>query len=161
MFFQLDIPQNNFSVRDITWYGLRWVSSLLLMELMTHLFYYNAFAIRWVPSNVKDSACIIYLVYVHTPTLPHMYVYAHIFIFWIILELIWTFTVLISGMWKQLYPVDVFIIGYGVRDIIALLRLLLFIVLICQVIIIFSGPFYFQNIKKHCLLVWADNLIWF
>ncbi|KAK9928886.1 hypothetical protein M0R45_026003 [Rubus argutus] len=61
---QLDIPQNNFSVRDITWYGLRWVSSLLLMELMTHLFYYNAFAI--------------------------------------------------SGMWKQLYPVDVFIIGYGV-----------------------------------------------
>ncbi|PRQ56153.1 putative membrane bound O-acyl transferase, MBOAT [Rosa chinensis] len=63
---QLDIPQNNYSVRDITWYGLRWVFSLLLMELMTHLFYYNAFAI--------------------------------------------------SGMWKQLYPVDVFIIGYGVLN---------------------------------------------
>ncbi|TQE07327.1 hypothetical protein C1H46_006980 [Malus baccata] len=63
---QLDVPQNNFSAKDIAWYGLRWVFSLLLMELMTHLFYYNAFAI--------------------------------------------------SGMWKELYPMDVFIIGYGVRD---------------------------------------------
>ncbi|CAN6543350.1 unnamed protein product [Malus baccata var. baccata] len=61
---QLDVPQNNFSAKDIAWYGLRWVFSLLLMELMTHLFYYNAFAI--------------------------------------------------SGMWKELYPMDVFIIGYGV-----------------------------------------------
>nr|XP_023885583.1 putative membrane-bound O-acyltransferase C24H6.01c isoform X1 [Quercus suber]XP_023885584.1 putative membrane-bound O-acyltransferase C24H6.01c isoform X2 [Quercus suber] len=61
---QLDVPQNNYSVRDVTWYGLRWVFSLLLMELMTHLFHYNAFAI--------------------------------------------------SGLWKQLSPMDVFIIGYGV-----------------------------------------------
>ncbi|ONI36397.1 hypothetical protein PRUPE_1G583400 [Prunus persica] len=61
---QLDVPQNNLSARDIAWYGLRWVFSLLLMELMTHLFYYNAFAI--------------------------------------------------SGMWKELHPMDVFIIGYGV-----------------------------------------------
>ncbi|BBG96234.1 Membrane bound O-acyl transferase family protein [Prunus dulcis] len=62
--FMLDVPQNNLSARDIAWYGLRWVFSLLLMELMTHLFYYNAFAI--------------------------------------------------SGMWKELHPMDVFIIGYGV-----------------------------------------------
>ncbi|KAK7838378.1 putative membrane-bound o-acyltransferase c24h6.01c [Quercus suber] len=64
-FLQLDVPQNNYSVRDVTWYGLRWVFSLLLMELMTHLFHYNAFAI--------------------------------------------------SGLWKQLSPMHVFIIGYGVR----------------------------------------------
>ncbi|RXH73455.1 hypothetical protein DVH24_016277 [Malus domestica] len=69
---QLDVPQNNFSAKDIAWYGLRWVFSLLLMELMTHLFYYNAFAIRF------------------------------------------SFSVPISGMWKELYPMDVFIIGYGV-----------------------------------------------
>ncbi|GMN62213.1 hypothetical protein TIFTF001_031291 [Ficus carica] len=42
---QLDVPQNNFSIRDVAWYGVRWIFSLLLMELMTHLFYYNAFAI--------------------------------------------------------------------------------------------------------------------
>ncbi|EXB79402.1 hypothetical protein L484_011595 [Morus notabilis] len=41
---QLDVPQNNFSIRDVAWYGVRWAFSLLLMELMTHLFYYNAFA---------------------------------------------------------------------------------------------------------------------
>ncbi|XP_065639004.1 membrane-bound O-acyltransferase gup1-like [Quercus suber] len=64
---QLDVPQNNYSVRDVTWCGLCWVFSLLLMELMTHLFYYNAFAI--------------------------------------------------SGLWKQLSPMDVFIIGYGVRGL--------------------------------------------
>ncbi|KAM4118700.1 hypothetical protein ACJW30_03G001300 [Castanea mollissima] len=63
---QLDVPQNNYSVRDVTWYGLRWVFSLLLIELMTHLFQYNAFAI--------------------------------------------------SGLWKQLSPMDVFIIGYGVLN---------------------------------------------
>uniref|UniRef100_A0A2N9ETK6 Membrane-bound O-acyltransferase C24H6.01c n=1 Tax=Fagus sylvatica TaxID=28930 RepID=A0A2N9ETK6_FAGSY len=64
---QLDVPQNNYSVRDVTWYGLRWVFSLLLMELMAHLFHYNAFAI--------------------------------------------------SGLWKQLSPMDVFIIGYGICGI--------------------------------------------
>ncbi|KAF9602830.1 hypothetical protein IFM89_031690 [Coptis chinensis] len=41
---QLDTPQKNHSVRSVAWYGLRWVLSLFLMELMTHLFYYNAFA---------------------------------------------------------------------------------------------------------------------
>ncbi|KAH7571231.1 hypothetical protein JRO89_XS04G0003400 [Xanthoceras sorbifolium] len=62
---QLEVPQNNYSSRDVVWYGLRWIFGLFLMELMTHLFYYNAFAI--------------------------------------------------SGMWKLLSPLDVFIIGYGVR----------------------------------------------
>lgn len=60
------MPQNNYSVRDVSWYGSRWLFSLFLMELMTHLFYYNAFAI--------------------------------------------------SGLWKQLSPMDVFIIGYGVLN---------------------------------------------
>ncbi|KAI8573606.1 hypothetical protein RHMOL_Rhmol01G0290300 [Rhododendron molle] len=63
---QLDTPQKNYSLREVAWYGLRWVFSLLLMELMTHLFYYNAFAI--------------------------------------------------SSLWKQLSPMDVFIIGYGVLN---------------------------------------------
>ncbi|KAJ7973973.1 MBOAT (membrane bound O-acyl transferase) family protein [Quillaja saponaria] len=63
---QLDVPQSSNSVRNVASYGLRWVFSLLLMELMTHLFFYNAFAI--------------------------------------------------SGLWKQLSPADVFIIGYGVLN---------------------------------------------
>ncbi|KAK3030387.1 hypothetical protein RJ639_038915, partial [Escallonia herrerae] len=42
---QLDTPQKNYSLREVAWYGLRWGFSLLLMELMTHFFYYNAFAI--------------------------------------------------------------------------------------------------------------------
>lgn len=63
---QLDVPQNNYKLRDLAWYGLRWTFSFLLMELMTHLFHYNALAI--------------------------------------------------SGLWKQLSPLDVFIIGYGVLN---------------------------------------------
>ncbi|KAH1231121.1 putative membrane-bound O-acyltransferase C24H6.01c [Glycine max] len=63
---QIDVPQNTNSVRNVTLNGFRWVLSLLLMELMTHLFYYNAFA------N--------------------------------------------SDLWKHLSPMDVFIIGYGVRE---------------------------------------------
>ncbi|GFP94769.1 putative membrane-bound o-acyltransferase c24h6.01c [Phtheirospermum japonicum] len=63
---QLDSPQNIYSTREVAVYGLRWVFSLSLMELMTHLFYYNAFAI--------------------------------------------------SGVWKQLSPIDIFIIGYGVLN---------------------------------------------
>ncbi|OAY70289.1 putative membrane-bound O-acyltransferase C24H6.01c, partial [Ananas comosus] len=42
---QLEAPQENYSVRQISAYGLRWVLSFLLMEAMTHFFYYNAFAI--------------------------------------------------------------------------------------------------------------------
>ncbi|XP_068658953.1 membrane-bound O-acyltransferase gup1 isoform X2 [Aristolochia californica] len=47
---QLEMPQNKYSVIKIAWYGVRWLLSLLLMELMTHLFYYNAFAISgfWI-----------------------------------------------------------------------------------------------------------------
>ncbi|XP_008456245.1 membrane-bound O-acyltransferase gup1 isoform X1 [Cucumis melo] len=63
---QLDVPQNNYKLRHLAWYGLRWTFSFLLMELMTHLFHYNALAI--------------------------------------------------SGLWKQLSPLDVFIIGYGVLN---------------------------------------------
>ncbi|KAL6552313.1 hypothetical protein OROHE_007677 [Orobanche hederae] len=62
----LDSTQNIYSTREVAWYGFRWVFSLFLMELMTHLFYYNAFAI--------------------------------------------------SGVWKQLSPLDIFIIGYGVLN---------------------------------------------
>ncbi|KAG7022342.1 SPAC24H6.01c, partial [Cucurbita argyrosperma subsp. argyrosperma] len=63
---QLDVPQNNYKLRDLAWYGLRWTFCFLLMEVMTHLFRYNALAI--------------------------------------------------SGLWKQLSPLDVFIIGYGVLN---------------------------------------------
>jgi D-alanyl-lipoteichoic acid acyltransferase DltB (MBOAT superfamily) len=62
----LETPQKNYSVREVGLYGLRWFMSFLLMELMTHFFYYNAFAI--------------------------------------------------SGLWKRLSPMDVFIIGYGVLN---------------------------------------------
>ncbi|MBA0601887.1 hypothetical protein Gorai_002091, partial [Gossypium raimondii] len=41
---QLDVPQNHYSIKEVIWYGLRWVFGLCLMELMTHLFYFNAFA---------------------------------------------------------------------------------------------------------------------
>ncbi|XP_071937131.1 membrane-bound O-acyltransferase gup1 isoform X4 [Coffea arabica] len=63
---QLDTPQKNYSSKQVVWYGFRWILSLFLMELMTHFFYYNAFAI--------------------------------------------------SGVWKQLTPMDNFIIGYGVLN---------------------------------------------
>ncbi|KAJ9180402.1 hypothetical protein P3X46_008651 [Hevea brasiliensis] len=63
---QLDMPQNNYAARDVSLYGLRWILSFLLIELLTHLFHYNAFAI--------------------------------------------------SGLWKLLSPVDIFIIGYGVLN---------------------------------------------
>ncbi|XP_043724395.1 membrane-bound O-acyltransferase gup1 isoform X1 [Telopea speciosissima] len=63
---QLDIPQRNYSTEKVAWYGIRWILSLFLMELMTHFLYYNAFAT--------------------------------------------------SGVWKQLSPLEVFIIGYGVLN---------------------------------------------
>ncbi|KAL8527594.1 hypothetical protein ACS0TY_005448 [Phlomoides rotata] len=63
---QLDSPQNIYSSREVAWYGFRWIFCLSLMELMTHFFYYNAFAI--------------------------------------------------SGLWKQMSPMDIFIIGYGVLN---------------------------------------------
>ncbi|PHT98689.1 hypothetical protein BC332_32348, partial [Capsicum chinense] len=63
---QLDTPQKTHSLKEVVWYGLRWIFSLMLMESMTHFFYYNAFAI--------------------------------------------------SGTWKHLSPLDIFIIGYGVLN---------------------------------------------
>ncbi|XP_055834057.1 membrane-bound O-acyltransferase gup1 [Solanum dulcamara] len=63
---QLDTPQKTHSLKKVVWYGLRWIFSLMLMESMTHFFYYNAFAI--------------------------------------------------SGTWKYLSPLDIFIIGYGVLN---------------------------------------------
>lgn len=63
---QLETPQKNYSSRGVAWYGLRWLFSLFLMELISHFFYYNAFSI--------------------------------------------------SGVWKQLSPMDIFIIGYGVLN---------------------------------------------
>ncbi|XP_073023369.1 membrane-bound O-acyltransferase gup1 isoform X1 [Primulina eburnea] len=63
---QLNSPQSIYSSREIALYGFRWVSSLFLMESISHFFYFNAFAI--------------------------------------------------SGMWKQLSPMDIFIIGYGVLN---------------------------------------------
>lgn len=63
---QLSSPQKNYSIKQTTWYGFKWLLDLLLMEVMTHFFYYNASAI--------------------------------------------------SGLWRHLSPLDVFIIGYGVLN---------------------------------------------
>ncbi|KAJ4840455.1 hypothetical protein Tsubulata_023025, partial [Turnera subulata] len=41
---QLDTPHNNYTARDVSLYGLRWIFSFFLIELLTHLFHYNAFA---------------------------------------------------------------------------------------------------------------------
>ncbi|KAH7674993.1 hypothetical protein IHE45_08G109000 [Dioscorea alata] len=60
---QLDIPQKNYSVGQIAWYGVRWAISMFLMEILTHFFYYNAYAS--------------------------------------------------SDIWKNLSPLEIFIIGYG------------------------------------------------
>uniref|UniRef100_A0A1D1XRT0 Putative membrane-bound O-acyltransferase C24H6.01c n=1 Tax=Anthurium amnicola TaxID=1678845 RepID=A0A1D1XRT0_9ARAE len=63
---QLDVPQRTHSVRQVVWYGFRWILNFFLLEFMTHFFYYNAFA-----------TC---------------------------------------GLWRQLCPLDIFIIGYGVLN---------------------------------------------
>ncbi|RRT80236.1 hypothetical protein B296_00001275 [Ensete ventricosum] len=42
----MDMPQKNYSLGQIIRYGLKWILTLLLMEAMTHFFYYNAFAVR-------------------------------------------------------------------------------------------------------------------
>jgi D-alanyl-lipoteichoic acid acyltransferase DltB (MBOAT superfamily) len=69
------MPQNTLSFKDVAWYGVRWLFSFLLIELMTHLFYYNAFVI--------------------------------------------------SGLWRELSPVEIFIVGYGVLNFMWLKFLLL------------------------------------
>lgn len=62
----LEVPQKNYSFAQISWYGLRWILSFLLMEGMTHFFHYNAFVV--------------------------------------------------SRLWQQLSPFEVFIISYGVLN---------------------------------------------
>ncbi|KAK8651121.1 hypothetical protein V6N13_140735 [Hibiscus sabdariffa] len=59
---QLDVPQNHYSIVEVTWYGLRWVFGLCLMELMTHLFYFNAFAVSasWKVLSPMDIFIIGY-----------------------------------------------------------------------------------------------------
>ncbi|KAL6594562.1 hypothetical protein ACP70R_040917 [Stipagrostis hirtigluma subsp. patula] len=42
---QLEVPQKNYSFAQISFYGLRWIFSFLLMEAMTHFFHYNAFVV--------------------------------------------------------------------------------------------------------------------
>jgi len=42
---QLEVPQKNYSFTQISWYGLRWILSFLLMEGMTHCFHYNSFVV--------------------------------------------------------------------------------------------------------------------
>uniref|UniRef100_A0A0E0DLU8 Uncharacterized protein n=1 Tax=Oryza meridionalis TaxID=40149 RepID=A0A0E0DLU8_9ORYZ len=64
---QLDAPQKNYSVAQISWYGVRWILSFLLMEAMTHFFHYNAFVV--------------------------------------------------SRLWQQLSPFEIFIISYGVGGV--------------------------------------------
>lgn len=84
---QLDTPQNNYTVRDMSWYGLRWLFSFSLMELMTHLFRYNAFAISrlWKMLSPMDIFIIGYGV------LNFM---------WLKFSLIWRFfSILVTDMW--------------------------------------------------------------
>lgn len=59
---QLDTPQNKFSLKDVAWYGVRLALSLLLMEVMTHFFYYNAFATSgvWKQLSSMDNLIIGY-----------------------------------------------------------------------------------------------------
>ncbi|KAL4205096.1 hypothetical protein AMTRI_Chr01g112970 [Amborella trichopoda] len=59
---QLDLPQKTHSVKNIICYGVRWVLNLLLMELMTHLFYYNALATSgfWRHSSAFETFVIGY-----------------------------------------------------------------------------------------------------
>lgn len=45
-FSQLAIPQQSYSIGQTAWYGFKWILNLLLIEALTHFFYYNAFAIR-------------------------------------------------------------------------------------------------------------------
>lgn len=45
---QLDSPQNSQSKLRITWYGIRWIVCLCLIELMTHFCHYNSLAISGI-----------------------------------------------------------------------------------------------------------------
>lgn len=56
---QLEVPQKSHSIGAVAFYGLRWVLCFGLMETMTHFFYYNAFANRWVPSYFRSSTFFV------------------------------------------------------------------------------------------------------
>lgn len=90
------MPQNNYAARDVSLYGLRWIFSFLLLELLTHVFHYNAFAIRLEFLQLNDMVLSFDLSLLNCKLI--------IFVF-----------PLTSGLWKLLSPVDIFIIGYGVR----------------------------------------------
>lgn len=71
------MPQKNYAARDVTCYGLRWIFSFLLMELLTHFFHYNAFAIRLDSLKLKDMAHI-FLFFLSPPNLGLIiFVYAN------------------------------------------------------------------------------------
>lgn len=65
------------------------------MELMTQFFYYNAFVIRWNPFRISLKIINFYILGLQA---------ANIFAF------------CDSGLWRELSPVEIFIVGYGVRD---------------------------------------------
>ncbi|KAG9138722.1 hypothetical protein Leryth_021032 [Lithospermum erythrorhizon] len=56
---QLDNPQKNYSFIRVLWYGLRWIFCWLLMELMTHFLYYNAFAISGMWKHLSPADIFI------------------------------------------------------------------------------------------------------
>ncbi|XP_078431508.1 MBOAT (membrane bound O-acyl transferase) family protein [Wolffia australiana] len=41
---QLDSPQKSYPIRQVAWYGFRWIFCFLLLEFITHFFYYNSMA---------------------------------------------------------------------------------------------------------------------
>ncbi|KNA04140.1 hypothetical protein SOVF_202380, partial [Spinacia oleracea] len=59
---QIDHPQNTYLSKDVALYGLRWTFSLCLVELITHFFHYNAFAISglWKQLSAFDVFIIGY-----------------------------------------------------------------------------------------------------
>ncbi|CAL9098871.1 unnamed protein product [Musa textilis] len=56
---QMDMPQKNYSLGEIIRYGLKWILTLLLMEAMTHFFYYNAFAVSGSWRHVSPLEILI------------------------------------------------------------------------------------------------------
>uniref|UniRef100_A0A803LQ12 Uncharacterized protein n=1 Tax=Chenopodium quinoa TaxID=63459 RepID=A0A803LQ12_CHEQI len=59
---QIDRPQNTYLPKDVALYGLTWAFSLCLVELITHFFYYNAFATSglWKQLSALDVFIIGY-----------------------------------------------------------------------------------------------------
>jgi len=63
---QLEVPQKNYSFTQISWYGLRWILSFLLMEGMTHFFHYNSFVVRYLFFSSYYTANSLFLSNVNT-----------------------------------------------------------------------------------------------